>query len=114
MTAVAALLVVMLVLANTSSPTANRMGGRLISDAGRVGGWYIGGDDPASYEFGIDQAIAHTGQASGFIRSKIDVPQGFGALMQHTVADSYRGKRVRFSAYLKTEGVEGCFAMAAH
>lgn len=106
LTAVAALLMVVIVLANTVSPTADQIGGRLISNAGRVGGWYIDGDDPASYEFGIDQSVAYTGQASGFIRSKVDAPQGHGALMQETAADSYRGKRIRLSAYIKTEEVE--------
>ncbi|CAG0936708.1 hypothetical protein TFLX_05593 [Thermoflexales bacterium] len=106
LTAVAALLMVVIVLANTVSPTAEQIGGRLISNAGRVGGWYIDGDDPASYEFGIDQSVAYTGQASGFIRAKADVPKGTGALMQGTSADSYRGKRIRLSAYIKTEEVE--------
>ncbi len=106
MTAVAALLMVVIVLANTASPTADQIGGRLISNTGRVGGWYIDGDAPASYEFGVDQSVAYTGQASGFIRSKADVPKGIGALMQGTPADSYHGKRIRLSAYIKTEEVE--------
>jgi hypothetical protein len=69
-------------------------------------GWFIAGDQPADYEVGVDQAVAHSGQASGYIKSRHYQRAGFGTLMQMCQATSYRGQRVRMSAYAKASAVK--------
>jgi hypothetical protein len=68
-------------------------------------GWWIAGSYPADYEVSIDKTIAHSGQASGSIKSRRDRPRGFGTLMQMCKADPYRGQHVRMSAYVKAQDV---------
>jgi hypothetical protein len=67
-------------------------------------GWFVAGDTPQDYEFGVDQEVAYSGKASGYIKSR-GLPRGFGTLMQMIKANIYRGKRLRISAYLKSEKV---------
>jgi hypothetical protein len=71
------------------------------------GGWFAAGDNPADYDMGVDATVAHNGKASGYIKPRASNPKGFGTLMQTFKADDYRGKRVRMSAYVKAEKVEG-------
>ncbi len=66
------------------------------------------GSKPGSYETGIDPQAMYNGHASACLRSKEPVSaKFFGTLMQDFRADKYRGKRVRFSAFVKSEGIEG-------
>jgi len=67
-------------------------------------GWYVAGSKPADYETGIDASGAYNGHPSAFLKAKKPVVEGFGTLMQDFSAGHYAGKRVRFSAFLKTEG----------
>ena len=69
-------------------------------------GWSKAGDHPADYEMGIDRHSAFTGSSSGYIKSNKPDPQGFGTYMQTFDATEYRGKRLRLSAYVKSENVE--------
>ena len=69
-------------------------------------GWFKAGSHPAEYDMGLDTATRHEGRASAFIRSRAAEPQGFGTLMQTAEAGEYRGKRVRFSGYVKSEKVD--------
>jgi hypothetical protein len=68
--------------------------------------WFAAGSNPGDYEMGSDANVSFTGQASTTIESKIADPRGFGTAMQNSPADKYLGKRVRMSAYVKTEKVE--------
>jgi len=69
-------------------------------------GWFKAGNQPASYDMGTDKAVAHTGSSSGFIRSIKPVPEGFGTFMQMFDASQYRGKRLRYSAFVKCENID--------
>lgn len=70
-------------------------------------GWLIAGTAPNEFDAGVDQSIAHSGRASGFIRGRTSWPTGYGALEQIVTALPYRGKRVRFSAYVRSENLRG-------
>jgi hypothetical protein len=70
------------------------------------GGWLKAGSQPADYDMGIDRGGAFTGGASGFIKSNTPEPRGFGTYMQTFDATEYRGKRLRLSAYVKSERVD--------
>lgn len=66
-------------------------------------GWYIAGNKPTGYESGIDALATHDSRPSAFLKSKQPVVHGFGTLMQDFRAARYVGKRVRFSAFVKTD-----------
>jgi hypothetical protein len=66
-------------------------------------GWFVAGSRPADYESGIDVSAVHNYRPSAYLKSTTPVIHGFGTLMQQFNADHYLGKRVRFSALVKTE-----------
>jgi hypothetical protein len=68
-------------------------------------GWFVAGSKPASYEAGTDAQAAYNGHPSAYLKSKEPVTDGFGTLMQDFRSDNYAGKRVRFSAFVKADGV---------
>jgi len=69
-------------------------------------GWWVAGSHPKEYEMTVDRATKHGGAASATIRYKEDDhATGFGTLMQTFKADEFRGKRLRLTGYVKSEGV---------
>jgi erythromycin esterase-like protein len=66
-------------------------------------GWFHAGDHPQNYEMSLDRAVKHSGQAGAHIKCITDKAEGFGTLMQIFKADDYRGKRLRLSAWMRTE-----------
>jgi hypothetical protein len=70
-------------------------------------GWFLAGSHPASYNVGRDTATKYSGKASGFLRSNTskEATSGFGTIMQNVVADSYAGKRLRLSGFVKSDKV---------
>jgi len=69
--------------------------------------WFMAGDHPKDYELGVDQAVVYDGKTSAYIRCVVEKPEGFGTMMQSFNADAYRGKRMRFSAVVKSEDIIG-------
>ena len=68
--------------------------------------WFPAGYSPELYEMGIDRRVFHSGTASGYIGSKTAAEGGdWATLMQRIRADEYRGRRVRLSAFIKSESV---------
>ena len=68
-------------------------------------GW---GGKGEGYELAVDPQVRHQGKQSGRIRwAGVDQPfaSGFGSLTQGVPAKAYRGKRVRYSGYVRTQGV---------
>ena len=73
-------------------------------------GWSVEGVYLHNYEAGVDRTVAHTGQASGYVRSAVTEPAilwGHASLLQRFRADRYRGERLRLSAYVRTAAVTG-------
>lgn len=68
-------------------------------------GWFLAGTKPAEYEAGVDADQPYQGHASAFLKSKAQSVDGFGTLMQSIHAEQYKGKRVRLSGYVRSEGV---------
>ena len=64
-----------------------------------------GGSALDAFRVGVDRSVQHGGRASGHITARSPTSAGFGALNQLVRADSYRGKRVRLSAYVRTRDV---------
>jgi hypothetical protein len=69
-------------------------------------GWYLAGSKPAEYQSGVDADVQYNNRPSAFLKSQKTAIDGFGTLMQDFHASRYLGKRVRFSAYVKTEEVQ--------
>lgn len=61
----------------------------------------------SGYRVGLDRAVGRSGGASGHVTAASQAPDFFGSLGQIVRAEDYRGKRVRFSAYVKTRDVSG-------
>ena len=72
----------------------------------QIAGWIKAGSNPNDYDMGTDNNVAFTGKSSGFIRGNKPKPEGFGTYMQMFDAAEYRGKRLKLSMMVKTEGVE--------
>ncbi len=68
--------------------------------------WILAGSREHEYEQGVDTDITFHGQKSAYLRSKGPEPEGFGTLMQTFQASAYLGKRLRYSAYVKSEEIE--------
>jgi beta-lactamase regulating signal transducer with metallopeptidase domain len=69
-------------------------------------GWWRNGDRPEDYVVGIDPGQMHDGQPSAYVKSIVPTIPGFGGMMQMCHADKFIGKRLRYSAWMKTENVE--------
>lgn len=67
-------------------------------------GWTIGAP-MQEYEAGIDNSITHGGAASVYVK-QLKPSRAMASLGQTFRADDYRGKRVRFSGYIKTDAVK--------
>ena len=65
-------------------------------------GWVARGHHLANYVASLDRTVAHSGRASGSIRSVARDPSGFRTLMQTIQADQFRGKRIHLSGFVKT------------
>lgn len=76
----------------------------LIASAAAPDGWYLAGSKPTNYDTGVDQQALNNGRASAFLKAKAN-QEGFGTLMQDFSAAEYLGKRIRFSGFVKSEGV---------
>jgi hypothetical protein len=69
-------------------------------------GWFLAGSNPANYETGVDSAAAYNNMPSAFLKARGET-SGFGTLMQNFTAANYVGKRVRLSAFVKSENLTG-------
>jgi hypothetical protein len=93
-------------LANGLKSVAILLACSLMLNAAAPPGWYVAGSKPAEYESGVDAQAAYNGHPSAYLKAKQPLVDGFGTLMQDFRAEKYAGKRVRFTAQAKTEGVQ--------
>ena len=68
-------------------------------------GW-LTSDVDTGFHVGIDENTARSGSKSAIVRAKKPNPQLHNTIFQAIRADGYRGKRIRVSGYLKTEGAD--------
>lgn len=73
-------------------------------------GWTVSGDAPYKYEMGRDPTITYENRPCVTIKAGPD-PSEFAALCQSFKADAYRGKRLRFSAAVRSADVENRAAL---
>jgi erythromycin esterase len=68
-------------------------------------GWSGPTVDPSGYESGLDYAVTHSGGASAYVKASSDNISDRTSLSQQIFGDLYRGKRIRLTAYLRSENV---------
>jgi hypothetical protein len=73
-------------------------------------GWFITGDSPDKYEMGVDPCMTYENRPCVTIKAGLE-PTEFAALAQMIKADAYRGKRLHFSAAVRSEEVENRAAL---
>jgi hypothetical protein len=66
-------------------------------------GWM--GGNTKDYDIGVDTKIFKEGGVAATIKSKSQSPENFGTIVQTFSAESYLGKRVRMSAYVKADNI---------
>lgn len=69
-------------------------------------GWFSAGSKPADYDISTDPASQYMGLPSVRLKSITPAIKGFGTMMQSMSADQYHGKRIRFSAFVRSEAIE--------
>jgi hypothetical protein len=71
--------------------------------------WHITGSQAAEYEAGIlpGTTYGEDRAAQLRLRQSVDKPGGFGALVQSISASRYLGRRVRYTAVVRTSDVTG-------
>lgn len=77
-----------------------------LAHAASPAGWFLAGNDPASYVVGLDPDIKHEGTPSVRLAS-VAPSKGFGTMMQSFDAADYAGKRLRLSGWVKANDVAG-------
>ena len=77
----------------------------LLATAASPQGWFLAGNDAASYSMARDSTVSHGTSNSGRLAS-IQASKGFGTMMQSIDASDYRGKRMRLSAWVKANDVK--------
>lgn len=70
-------------------------------------GWFVTESVPQLYEASADPDPPCEGKRGASLRSVQTTPSGYGTFMQAFDAESFRGKRLRFSAMVRTEDVQG-------
>ena len=73
-------------------------------------GWFVTGDAPDKYEMGVDPSVTYENKPCITIKSGSE-PTDFAALAQTIKADAYHGKRLRFSAAVRSADLENMAAL---
>ncbi|MEK4197957.1 hypothetical protein [Cytobacillus sp. FSL K6-0265] len=77
----------------------------------KIKGWILTGSNPELYNLSIDSNTIFSSKPSALISSlEIRENNHFATMMQSFKSDKYKGKRVEFSFYFKTENVDSCSA----
>ena len=81
------------------------------SNAQSIENWFMAGAKPKSYESGFDKSNYKAGSKSAYLKSKESKIKGFGTLMQQCDAKDYLGKKIKMTAYIKSEDVKNWAGM---
>jgi hypothetical protein len=70
-------------------------------------GWFVNGTNAENFRVVHDRDVKQAGSASARLECVAPKDDAFGGIMQSIAPDSLRGKRVRFSALVRTRDVAG-------
>lgn len=94
-----------LVLSATCAACSSR-GAPEAPTARPVGGWFLSGPRAAAFRATLDDDVRTGGRSSAKLAC-VEKGSGSATLMQSISAEAYAGKRVRFSANVRTDAVDG-------
>ncbi len=77
-----------------------------VAAADEIPGWFMSGGGRSTYESVLDKTIKHSGRSSALLRPGPKAA-GYGTLMQAFSPSAYLGKRIRLTAWIRTEGATG-------
>ncbi|GIN85891.1 putative HTH-type transcriptional regulator YbfP [Heyndrickxia sporothermodurans] len=90
------------------SSILKKNGGDKMEQQQVIKGWFLTGSHPYNYEMGIDTKNVHQGKCSGYLRSvTVSTQEEFATMMQQFKAKNFIGKRLKMSAFIKTEKIDG-------
>ncbi len=69
--------------------------------------WTLTGPNADQFAAGIDYQVTREGRPSGFLRSSRANADGLASVTQKQSAEPFRGKRIRFGAWVRVEEVTG-------
>ncbi len=75
----------------------------LAADDSPPKGWFA--PPSTTYQRGVDATAVREGRPSAFIKCIATEPQNFGTLLQSFSAEDFKGKRVRFRGWMKSDAV---------
>ncbi len=67
--------------------------------------WTLSGSHPDDYKTGIDNQISYHGHKSAFIESAVNNPRPFCTLMQWFNLKDLKGKRIKMTGFIKSQGL---------
>lgn len=70
-------------------------------------GWLLAGSHPQDYVVTLDRKTVSSGAVSASLASRSPDAKGFGTLMQESLPEIYKGKRVRLTAQIRSNQVKG-------
>lgn len=74
-------------------------------NAQKIDGWFLAGSKPNSYTIELDKSTYKTGKSSALLKSVDKKIEGFGTIMQTCSADEYLDKRIKMTAYIKSDNI---------
>ncbi len=82
--------------------------GEIVQMETSIKGWLLSGSHPFNYKMGVDHKVVHDGRVSGYLKSETVLENDeFATMMQQFKADSFKGKRMKLSCFVKSESVNG-------
>jgi hypothetical protein len=81
------------------------------AQAQTIDGWFLAGNAPQSYAIGLDDTDFISGSSSAILESTEQSIDGFGTLMQTSSPQDFLGKKVKMSAYIKSENIKNVAGM---
>src|SRR5262245_21822012 len=72
--------------------------------------WRFSGLPTGEYQVALDNTVVRGGRPSARVDGWVATPMGGAGLVQQVRAENYKGRRVRFSAHLRTRDVRGAGA----
>lgn len=67
--------------------------------------WFMAGSHPRDYITSLDSSASYEGKPTHLLACTSEKPKGFGTIMQAFRGKDYLGKRIRLSAWVKSENV---------
>ena len=77
-----------------------------LDQGGNPRGWSMGGENASAFRLSLDTGAVYDGKMSGTVAAVSPAETSYGWVTQRLEADLFRGKRLRLSAFVKTDKVD--------